>query len=275
VLKIHGIIVVSVLTLIAGACTHEEHATPLPFVDSVAPVAEAASLSMDSDGVSVDVYGTGGCVTIVEHVPEYGYLEDEFCVSDPTSDPYGKRFTTPACPVSNFGDECPRWLSQSTIGRTVTGASFVCTWKGRTEVKDGWWIAAGGLGADEAFPLDADGVRLDSVSNELDDTMRERCEIVAAPITEARLEIDPGRFDLPITVELDVGVSGTFLLRDGFQPFRYESMLPIGGAPMLVVVYEGTEGSPIGSVAVPEPPECNDPVFHLELSGPSGKWGCG
>ena len=52
--------------LFAGACSEREQAAPLPFVDAASPVADAALLSLGSDGVSVDIHGAGDmCQPIV------------------------------------------------------------------------------------------------------------------------------------------------------------------------------------------------------------------
>ncbi len=248
-------------------------ALPLPFVDEPKPPAAAPVLSMQSDDVVIDVYDVGECAVIVEFVPEYGYLVDEFCPGTPSSDPLGARFGSPACPVTGFGDECQRWLPRFVVGKTIRDAAYVCMAAGRVDVANGWWLAVAG-GGQEAFPLNADGVRLDSVSNEFDDTLRRRCEASDPELTSSLIDIRPDGYELPVTVELDMGVSGSFLLVSGFEPFVFETQLPTAGAPMLVMVFEGADGSSIGQVAVPEAPECEGPVFVLDLSGPTGEWSC-
>lgn len=267
---------VAVLVVLVAGCTSGDDLEPgqLPFVESVGRDRSEALLSTEADGVTVDVYDDGGCVTIVEHVPDYGYLEDEFCPSAPTADALGASFRTPNCPFTDFGDECRRWLPEFVIGHTVAEAAYVCTSSGRIEVHDGWWLATADDVNGEAFPLAADGVRLDSVSNEFDDRMRAACDAQDPELVEAQIEIRTGSYPLPITVELDVGVSGTFLLQPESEPYVFTANLPVGGAPMLVVVYEGTDGTGIGRVSVPAMPECEDAIFILDLAGPTGEWTC-
>ena len=264
-----------VLVGLAG-CSGEPELTPgtLPFVESLDLGSATPVLSMESDGVTIDVYDGGPCSTVVEHVPGYGYLVDEFCPGAPSADPSGARFSTPNCPVTDFGDECQRWLPTFTVGHTVPEAAFVCLASGRAEVVDGWWLTHDEDGH-EAFPLNADGVRLDSVFNELDDRMRQRCGVQDPIRTAALIEIKPSGYDLPITVELDVGLSGSFLLYSGFEPFLFETEIPTGGAPMAVMVIEGAEGYFIGEIAPQDPPTCADAVFVIDLAGPTGEWLCG
>lgn len=259
---------------LAACVGPEEIPELLPFVDSVERPAARALLSAESDGITIDVYSEGGCATIVEFVPEYGYLVDEFCPSSPTPSPFGAQFSTPKCPVIDFGDECGNELPTYVIGRTVDAAAFVCVVTGRVEVREGWWLAANDEVQEEVFPMGADGTRLDSVANELDDQMRAKCDISDPVLDAAVLEIRPTGYQLPITVEIDHGTVGSFLLREGFEPFTFTTALPVAAGPMFINVIEGAEGRGIGEVAVPEPPGCDDPVFVLDLAGPSGEWSC-
>jgi len=164
------------MVMLLASCGGEKPvAGTLPFLDDVPRPSGEALFALESEGVTVELFAHGECATIIETVPGYGILLDEFCpeVLEP---PFSRSFDTPNCPVTDFGDECGHWLPQFTVGRTVDAAAFVCVEEGRVEVRRGWWMADyGGVGA-EVFPLTADGVRLDSVSNEFDDRMRERCE---------------------------------------------------------------------------------------------------
>ena len=263
--------VVAVAAVLMAGCSGGGTAEPrlLPFTDSVDRDEAEALLSMEADGVTIDVYDDGDCVIVVEYVPDYGYLEDEFCPAEP-----GRRFGTPNCPVGDFGDECQRWLPVFDVGRTIEAAAYVCVETGRIEVRNGWWLSLAADVQSEAVPLNADGVRLDSVSNEFDDQMRAACDARDPELVEALLEIRTGDYKLPITVELDVGVSGSFLLHSRFEPYVFETGLPVGAAPMQVVVIEDSEGTGIGTVAVPAMPECENAVFILDLAGPSGSWIC-
>lgn len=265
---------VVVLGLIMAACADDEAPTLLGFAESVDRPSREPLLSMGSEGVTIEVFVDGDCARIIEEVPGYGYLVDDFCPPPPAADPFGDRFGTPNCPLNDFGDECGDWLPKFVVGRTVASAAFVCVAAGRVEVRDGWWLAAA-ENVGEAFPLDANGNRLDSPSNELDDRMREDCGISDPVLEAAVLEIQPTGYQLPITVKLDVGVAGSFLLHDGFEPFLFGTDLPVGLGPMSVVVLEGTDGRAIGEVVVPEAPACAGPVFVLDLAGPTGDWRCG
>jgi hypothetical protein len=262
--------------LLAVACSDETVEPPLlPFAESIERSASGPLLSMETDGVRLDVYSHGNCATIIEYVPDYGYLVDDFCPPPPVATAFGQSFGTPNCPFTDFGDECRDWLPQFVVGRTVVDAAFVCLAGGRVEVRDGWWLAAAEYVDAEAFPMNAGGVRLDSVGNELDDSMRDKCAISDPALDEALIEIRTTGYQLPITVELDNGVSGSFLLYEGFEPFVFGADLPVGDGPMFVVVFEGADGTGIGEVSVPAAPECEDPVFVLDLSGPNGEWTCG
>lgn len=245
----------------------------LPFGEQVERPDGQPLYLLEGDGVQVELYDLGDCALIIEEVPEYGFLVDEFCPAV-RPDPRSSLFTTPNCPQSDFGDECRDWLPQFTVGRTLDEAAFVCVAKGRVEVRDGWWMtAADGVGS-EAFPLTAAGTRLDSVSNEFDDRMRAACDATDPSTAEALVEILPGSHRLPITVELDVGISGSFILHAGFEPYVFPSQLPIGGAPMQVVVFEGDDGAHVGEIPVTASPTCDEPVFVIDLEGPSGQWSC-
>jgi hypothetical protein len=172
------------LVVVGGACDVSDP-TPRthPFVTEVDRPAGAPLFDIEADGVRLELYDRGDCALIIETVPDYGILVDEVC---PTSlePPAGSSFDTPNRPVADFGDECRDWLPVFTAGRTVPDAAFVCVEKGRLEVRDGWWMTTRDGVGHEAFPLTADGVRLDSLSHEFDDRMRERCDAVDPPASE-------------------------------------------------------------------------------------------
>jgi hypothetical protein len=60
------------------------------------------------------------------------------------------------------------------------------------------------------------------------------------------------------------------LLHAGFEPYVFSTQLPIGGAPMQVVVFEGDDGGHIGEISVGASPTCEGPAFVIDLEGPSG-----
>ncbi len=273
-LLLTGLAVLLCFTLSGCSQGVELHSQRLDF-QSAADADGTLLVAMERDGVSVSLYDSGSCGTLIEHVPGYGYLVEELCPPVATADPYGFQFSTPKCTVPVVGDECGGdEIPSFTVGRTIDEAEFVCVAGGRIEVSEGWWLARSVFVEAEAFPLDADGRRLDSAANEFDDVIRRACGAADAEVAGARLEILPAGYTLPITVELDAGASGIFRLNAGFEPFIFDANLPAGGPEVFVVVVEGTDGRGIGSVRIADPPGCSDPIFVLDLSGPAGSWEC-
>jgi hypothetical protein len=129
------------------------------------------------DGVTAEVYVVGECGTLIVTVPGFGEFAETLC-DPPTTGVAGIGGVECAgVEGTACSHEIPPWF----LATTHPGATSVCVDTGDAEergkvieARDGWWLSSGPYGGD-VYPLDDNGERLDSLSNEIDDRVAAAC----------------------------------------------------------------------------------------------------
>jgi hypothetical protein len=146
------------------------------FTQHVQRPAEPPIFEETVDEVTAEVYVDGECVILVVAVPEFGEFSKESC-----GQPDSARIGVSGFDCAEAADNrCVRSIPGFIVEPTLPEASAVCVDTGDParpglviEALHGWFLIVGRHG--DVYPLDENGERLDSLSNEIDDRVSEAC----------------------------------------------------------------------------------------------------
>jgi hypothetical protein len=120
--KSHSIFGAVAMSLVVAACSlsggAEANGGLRPFQVEVERPDGEPLFELGADGVRLELFDLGDCALIIEEIPGYGFLVDEFCpIAFPA--PVTSSFDIPTCPFTDFGDEWADRLPVFAAGRTL------------------------------------------------------------------------------------------------------------------------------------------------------------
>jgi hypothetical protein len=167
------------VSVIVGACEPIFTSDPPEFVAHVDRPDSEPLLHASSNDVTAEFYIVDECALLIVTVPGHGEFIEEDCDEHNNR---GATMSSAECAVVE-NEYCVESLPVFMVGSTLPGAVSVCLTvldpghpPGEViDVRDEWWIVvASSLGGD-VFPLDAEGGRLDSLQNEINDPVADAC----------------------------------------------------------------------------------------------------